>query len=291
METIGDSGLKTRENTGHVFKNFFFVDLFNNEKRAIELFNLFENRNLPENTKVFLCGEKLSKLIALRNDLAFIVEDKFIVVCEHQSTINANMPLRILQYFTNILYTLALGKGSVYGTELIGLPTPKFYVVYNGKNAPGDKVLRLSDAYFDKSSGYSLELEAQIFDIGYNRFFNTGQAAACYKEKNSNIFGYSFLVHEIHLNLDGGMKRDKAILTAVEKCVQEDILTEYFMETGLEEVLKMLDFEYTLEDEIEYRAQEAMRKGHEKGLEKGRKEGREKGREEGKEETLTEVVG
>ena len=43
----------------------------------------------------------------------------------------------------------------------------------------------------------------------------------------------------------------------------------------------MLDFEYTLEDEIEYRAQEAMRKGHEKGLEKGREEGREEGIEIG----------
>ena len=96
----------------------------NDKKRAIELFNTFENTNLPENTKVTLCNEEISKLLALRNDLAFIIEDRFIMACEHQRSYNKNMPLRILRYFVDILYTMALDRGSIYGTKLIKIPTP-----------------------------------------------------------------------------------------------------------------------------------------------------------------------
>ena len=92
MDTIGNPELQTRESTGRDFKSFFFADLFNNEKRAVELFNLFEHKRLPEDTKVVLCNKKLSGLLAMRNDAAFIIEDRFIIVTEHQSTINKNMP-------------------------------------------------------------------------------------------------------------------------------------------------------------------------------------------------------
>jgi len=145
LDTIEDLRLSTRENTERGFKSYFFTDLFNNEKRALELFNFFEKENVPENTKVILCNEVLSKLIALRNDLAFIIDDRFIIVSEHQSTLNENMPLRILQYFANVLYTIALDKDFIYSTKLIKLPAPKFYVVYNGKIAPKEKSLKLSD--------------------------------------------------------------------------------------------------------------------------------------------------
>ena len=271
-DIIGDIGLTTREATGHNFKSFFFADLFNNEKRAIELFNLFESENLPENTKVVLCNEELSQLLALRNDLAFVIEDKFIIVSEHQSTLNKNMPLRILQYFTNILYTIALGEGSVYDPELIKLPTPKFYVAYNGQGDPGKTVLRLSDAYIDKSKGFSLEVEAQIFDIRYERFSGSEQDKIFAPEKHSSVLGYSFLVHEIHRNLSNGINRDQAIKLAVGQCLQEHILTEYLEKTGLEVVLKMLNYEYNHADELNFREQKGIEKGIEKGAEKKSKE-------------------
>lgn len=52
------------------------------------------------------------------NDIAFQVGDRLIVLVEHQSTINENMPLRML-----------------------------FYVVYTGKTPWHHKELRLSEAY------------------------------------------------------------------------------------------------------------------------------------------------
>lgn len=34
----------------------------------------------------------------IKNDLAFIIDNKFIILIEHQSTVNPNMPLRMLIY-------------------------------------------------------------------------------------------------------------------------------------------------------------------------------------------------
>ena len=42
-------------------------------------------------------------LLRRYNDLAFAVEKQLIVMCEHQSTINPNMPLRFLPYITDTL--------------------------------------------------------------------------------------------------------------------------------------------------------------------------------------------
>jgi hypothetical protein len=192
------------------------------------------------------------------------------------------MPLRILQYFANVLYTIALDKDFIYSTKLIKLPAPKFYVVYNGKIAPKEKSLKLSDAYLDKSRGYDLEVEARIIDIEYERFINNDQETASYNEKNSNVYGYSYLIHEIHRNLDNGVGRDQAIKSAVEKCVREGVLTEYIKETGLEEVLKMFNYGYDRQDELDCVVREAREAGIEKGMEKGMAIGETK--------ALTEVI-
>jgi len=274
LSTIRGSEVTTKENTGHSFKSFFFADLFNDEKRALELFNLLENENLPDSTKVVLCDEEMSKILALRNDVAFIIEDRFIIVTEHQSTLSRNMPLRILRYFADILFAVALDKGSIYRKTLIKLPIPKFYVVYNGKDTPRDSVLKLSDAYVDKSKAFDLEVRARIVDIEYERFCRCAETSGSHPEQYSNVYGYSFLVHEIHKNLDKGIRRDQAIKRAVEKCIEEGILTEYIKNKGLEELLAMLSYEYNHADEIAYRAEES----------------KEEGRQEGKAEVLSEIV-
>jgi len=113
--------------------------------------------------------------------------------------------------------------------------------------------------------GFSLEVETKIVDIEHGRFADN---------RNSSVYGYSFLVNKIHQNIDSGMSRDQAIKAAVETCIEENILAEYINSTGLQEVMRMLNYEYNHADEIAYRAYES----------------REEGREEGKAEALTEVI-
>lgn len=68
---------------------------------------------------------------------------------EHQSTYNPNMPLRGLIYFSH-LYQSYIEKceDSIFGSKLIKIPTPQYYVFYNGERKFGDKkLLKLSDAF------------------------------------------------------------------------------------------------------------------------------------------------
>ena len=56
----------------------------------------------------------------LKNDISFKVGDRFIVLFEHQSTINPNMPARMLLY-SAMLYRKMLSKESIYSKKLIPL--------------------------------------------------------------------------------------------------------------------------------------------------------------------------
>ena len=265
MDDFNELGKNIRGGTGRDFKSNIFADLFNDEKNAIELFSFFENEDLPDNTKVVLCDDELSKVLALRNDLAFIINDTFIVVSEHQANWNQNMPLRILRYFVDILYTIALDRDSIYSNKLIELPTPKFYVAYNGKEVPRSHIMRLSDAYFDKSKGFDLEATAKIVDIEFGRLAS---------RKHPHVLGYSFLISEIHRHLDNGVHRDMAMKLAVEKCLEEGHLQEYIEHRGLEEVLAMLNYEYNHADEIKFNRKEAREEGLTEGKAEGLAEGK-----------------
>jgi hypothetical protein len=89
-----------------------------------------------------------------RNDVAFLMEDRLVVLMEHQSTVCENMPVRLLIYVGRI-YEKWLNanekiRKAVYGTQLLKIPTPEFYVFYNGKTEfPKRKDLKLSDAFHD----------------------------------------------------------------------------------------------------------------------------------------------
>lgn len=65
-----------------------------------------------------------------KNDVSFVFGFE-LMLYEHQSTVNPNMPLRNLIYVTNILQRLTTEE-NLYGSELIRLPSPKFVVFYNG---------------------------------------------------------------------------------------------------------------------------------------------------------------
>lgn len=70
-----------------------------------------------------------------------------LILGEHQSTINKNMPLRNLMY-TGRAYEQMVPVRKRYKKEIIKLPKPEFYTFYNGKETmEKEKILKLSDAY------------------------------------------------------------------------------------------------------------------------------------------------
>ena len=77
------------------------------------------------------------------NDVSYLVDNKIIVLAEHQATINPNMPLRCLEYISRLYETLFESKEK-YSRKLLKIPTPEFYVFYNGQHAyPCKTILKL----------------------------------------------------------------------------------------------------------------------------------------------------
>ena len=159
---------KNREKniTNREVKDSAFTTFFGEPENASQLYAaLGEVEVSPEDiTYVTLEGVLF---IARKNDLAFTVKNRVLVISEHQSTINENMPLRDLIYLGRTLEKL-LDEKNLYRRKLIHIPTPEFYVFYNGDTPfPSEKILRLSDAYLEKGEHPMLELEVKVININY----------------------------------------------------------------------------------------------------------------------------
>jgi predicted transposase/invertase (TIGR01784 family) len=271
----------TENKANREYKNSVFVALCEDKKRLIEIYNAVSNKNYPPDAALKIVTLENVLFLGRRNDVAFLLEDRLIVLLEHQSTVCENMPLRLLIYIA-IFYEKWLNaneknRQAVYGTKLLKIPRPEFYVLYNGKaEFPERKNLRLSDAFqnFPESESRNgleelcglLELIVPIINI--NRGFNEEIL-----KKSETLFAYAFFVDLARQYIDTGCKLEEAVQRAVEDCIEKGIL-EDFLRSYASEVVNMLTAEFKLED-----AQQVWK---EEGREEGRKEGRKDGLIEGK---------
>ena len=137
--------------------------------------------------------------MGMKNDVSFLFQME-LHLYEHQSSANANLPLRGLSYLTRQLEAyIQRNHLRVYRERLIKLPTPHFVVFYNGtKSQPEVKELRLSDA-FEKPGG-CLEVTATVYNI--NAGHNPELVEAC-----QPLRGYAILIGKIRENRAAGMDR------------------------------------------------------------------------------------
>ena len=89
-------------------KDSLFIDLFCKDQKSgkenfISLYNALHQTNLDLKTTT-LEEVNIENILymALSNDIAILVDDRLIVLVEHQSTINENMPLRLFKYISRI---------------------------------------------------------------------------------------------------------------------------------------------------------------------------------------------
>jgi len=239
------------QQTSRLYKDSLFRTLFGDSKSFLELYNAVADDHFPEDTEVTLCPP--NSILARYNDLAFRIGPQLIIFCEHQSTISTNMPLRLLRYLTDTLFSFLLDVNLLYGEKQITIPTPRFYVLYNGEQKLINRVLKLSDGFAIKESEPGLELIAKVVDIN----IGSGEAAL---NRSKALYGYSFLIAEVRKNLQSGMTRDLAIVTAIDFCIQQDVLAD-FLKEHYGEVSKMLNWEYDAEAEKKVLQQEAKQEG------------------------------
>ena len=117
-------------NANREYKDSFFRVLFNTPEKALRLYRDITGKTFDEDTTIEMKSLDNVLMSKLRNDVAFIINDTLIVILEHQSTLNRNMPLRSLQYVL-LFYEIYCELGeSLYKDKQIKLPKPEFYVLY-----------------------------------------------------------------------------------------------------------------------------------------------------------------
>jgi predicted transposase/invertase (TIGR01784 family) len=152
------------------------------------------------------------------------------------------------------------------------IPTPRFFVLYNGEQKIQNQVMKLSDSFVINDAAPSLELIANVIDINY------GSGTSVFAQSLS-LSGYSRLISEIRRGIHLGKSRDEAISLAIESCISQGILKDFLEEHYLE-VSKMLNYEYDAEAEKRVLRQEGRREGLQEGLQQGVEQGLQKGRQE-----------
>lgn len=241
-------------------KDSAFTTYFGKAENAAQLFSaLCGEEVLPEDIEFTTLEGVL--FVARKNDLAFKVQNRVLVISEHQSTINENMPLRSAIYYGRTMEKLINPK-ALYRRKRIPIPTPEFYVFYNGDDPfPTEKIVKLSEAYIEKTEYPMLELTVRILNIN----LPSGNAIL---ERCRPLYEYSWFIQRIKDYVTRNMSRDEAIIQAVKDCEREGILVEFVREHGSEAV-NMLFTQWNFDDAMEVGREEAREEGIEIGMEKG----------------------
>ena len=250
-------------------KDSTFCLLFSEPARAIELYNAVTGENLPPDTELTYTTLANALYIDRNNDLSFVVNDRYLVMSECQSTINMNIPMRCLGYVNRTLENL-VGREGLYGRHLVKFPAPEFYVFYVGMEAWSRKTLRLSESFLAEPKENSLELVVNLINLNYNKDSEILQ-------RSPSLLGYSKLLYYIKTAAkENGGDLKSAIDTSVKQCMEEGLI-EDFLRKHSREVTGMLFNEITVEEFAEIRAREAYEDGEKSGFTKGEKSGFTKG--------------
>jgi len=244
--------LEEEINANRNYKDSVFTALFSEPSATLELYNAVTGQNYPPDTKIEIVTLSNALFKGQLNDVAFVVDGKLVVLMEHQSTVNNNIPLRMFMYMGREYEKMTKGK-NLYREKKIEIPTPEFIVLYNGKEElPDFTELRLSDSYKSKSGSKNLELVARVYNI------NKGRNADIVS-KSPTLSGYSELVAEVNKNCKT-MELSDAIVEAIKTCISKGILLS-FLESHASEVLNMLFTEWNLDDAIAVAREEALEEG------------------------------
>ena len=245
-------------------KSSVLVDLMYEDESAEEnersFYNALHEEQLPNNIEIKKLRVENVVYMNFKNDFSFKTGDQVLVLGEHQSTLNNNMPLRELMYIGRVLEQLIPIKDR-YRKGQVHFPTPEFYTLYNGKDfMEKEKILKLSDAFETKSNDPMLELKVRVININ-------PEAGHELLERCPIIREYSEFIEIIRKYQK---KKDvEPYKHAIEECIEKGILADYLKRKG-SEVVNMLTAEYDYETDIEVQRGEAYDEGKLEGKLEGK---------------------
>jgi len=245
------------------YKDTVFRHLFNiNKIWLLELVNAILGTDYKDTEAIIIITLDDILFMNMKNDLCIIIYDTIILI-EHQSTINENMPVRMFLYLARI-YEKITNKDTkdLYGRRLVKLPNPELIVLYNGKeDYPAKKILKLS-ASFKKRRGKKKTVDLEVKALNINKGVNPELESKC-----KSLANYASFIAKVR-EYEEQYPFEEAVKSAIKYCIDNDILKEYLTDHA-SEVINMLTAEFKLEDALEV----ARWEGREEGVQKGKKEG------------------
>ena len=266
----------TQEKTNRNYKDSVFVDLFAHDVTAkenfISLYNALHGTNLDAKT-TDVQPVMLERVLYMKyyNDVAMLIDGKIVILIEHQSTINQNMPFRFLEYIARI-YEKITTKDEKFGRKLVKLPVPEFYVFYNGKDDyPTESVMKLSDAFMQlddelknqlENENYPLEISVKVININVDKENPILKRCEALKE-------YSEFIEQVRFNIENAVS--EPLTTAIKEAIKKGFLSDYLNRKSTE-VQNMLLAEYDYDTDIAVQRKEAFEDGISLGEKKAKLE-------------------
>ena len=227
---------KTKRN----YKDSIFRRLFNDKRELLALYNALTGKSYPAGTEIEIVTLDNAVFKDRKNDVAFVIDRKFINLTEHQSTLSPNMPLRFLEYIAREYRKLYFSE-AIYSEMPIKLPTPEFYVLYNGtKDAPLEHTLKLSDTFIGECDTISLELVVKVVNVNYEKGSEVLEKCRTLKE-------YSLFIHKVRGFMEECKDLDMAIEAAIRECIREGVLAE-FLKKNRGDVMSFVELWLTQEE-------------------------------------------
>ena len=214
------------------YKNNVFCDLFSEKSNALSLYNALNHTDYQNTEELEIVT--LSDVIFMqqKNDVSIMFQND-LALWEHQSTLNFNMPLRGLIYFAHNIDGILKSRGiTLYGKKLVKIPSPDYYVLYNGTEETPDKQdLKLSDSFTTPKEGYEWTAHMLNINAGHNQEL---------LDRCPALKGYALLVQYTRDFQADGNALKEAVGKAIDRCIQEDHLKSYLLKKKAEVSLMLL---------------------------------------------------
>ena len=257
-----------------------FCLLYSDKHNLLDLYNALNNSshtNIDELTITTLKGGVYMKY---KNDASFVFSYE-LYMFEQQSTVNHNMPLRFLHYVSEV-YRDLFSNSMLHRKSMVKLPTPHFITFYNGREHMTEriKILKLSDMFEHPVDFPELELEVTMINLNYDNSsdgtsdkvsdgifdtqemsVNSGLFTTNILDRCRSLKDYMTFVNKVRYKIDRlGMKVRLAVIEAVDECIKDDVLSDFFIKHR-DEVIDVSIFEYDEEGVMDVMREEGREEG------------------------------
>ena len=194
----------------------------------------------------------------LKNDISFILDTLIMMLIEHQTTLNPNMPVRLLNYVAELFKIyLEPEKRKMYSSSLIQIPAPEFYVFYDGDDTSFErKILKLSDAF--KAPSDKLELIVHVYNLATG--MNEDLKNIC-----KPLREYSTFSNHYKMLRKQGLDIDEAVRDTIRYCIDNNVMKDYLLHNE-SEVINMFGFEWNEKEEREALLEAGEARGEARGI-------------------------